>query len=558
MLTKFIKIFFILILILYHSSTFSKTNENNNFNQRYLSNYFSALVSHENGDNDLAIKYFNSTKSILKDHPSYFDKYIQSLVLNGNVQEAINQIKLFSSKNKVNNFQTFLLLTVESMKRNNFKKANNDLINVNRVLIPNTYEQIIFEILKSYNELFLEKRISKIKNYGKLGKILLAFQYCYLDNEKTNSYFMDLLREEGGDYSRYLFFYISNLIDNNEFELAKKLSNKIDPITSTLLILQSKEWIENSKFNNFPNIFSCKSENDLLAEIFFLISNLYSAQENYDISNFYLNISNYLNPKFKFNLSLVSENYSLTNRNEELKKILKNFDDKDGIYFWYRIKKEFEILKDKEGKEASLSFLKSQINYLEFKSPKVYFDLGNIYKSFREYEKSIENFNYALKLINEDSVSYADILYRRGGSYERMKDYKNADKDLLLSLKLNPDQPYVLNYLAYSWLERKIKISQSMEMLLKAYEQKSEDPYIIDSVGWAYYLTEDYLLAEKYLKNALLIIPDDPIMNDHYGDVLWKLNMKLQASYYWNAALLSGETDENLKKTINKKLLFGL
>ena len=59
-------------------------------------------------------------------------------------------------------------------------------------------------------------------------------------------------------------------------------------------------------------------------------------------------------------------------------------------------------------------------------------------------------------------------------------------------------------------------------------------------------------------KNALLIIPDDPIMNDHYGDVLWKLNMKLQASYYWNAALLSGETDENLKKTINKKLLFGL
>ncbi len=558
MLTKFIKIFFILILILYHSSTFSKTNENNNFNQRYLSNYFSALVSHENGDNDLAIKYFNSTKSILKDHPSYFDKYIQSLVLKGNVQEAINQIKLFSSKNKVNNFQTFLLLTVESMKRNNFKKANNDLINVNRVLIPNTYEQIIFEILKSYNELFLEKRISKIKNYGKLGKILLAFQYCYLDNEKTNSYFMDLLREEGGDYSRYLFFYISNLIDNNEFELAKKLSNKIDPITSTLLILQSKEWIENSKFNNFPNIFSCKSENDLLAEIFFLISNLYSAQENYDISNFYLNISNYLNPKFKFNLSLVSENYSLTNRNEELKKILKNFDDKDGIYFWYRIKKEFEILKDKEGKEASLSFLKSQINYLEFKSPKVYFDLGNIYKSFREYEKSIENFNYALKLINEDSVSYADILYRRGGSYERMKDYKNADKDLLLSLKLNPDQPYVLNYLAYSWLERKIKISQSMEMLLKAYEQKSEDPYIIDSVGWAYYLTEDYLLAEKYLKNALLIIPDDPIMNDHYGDVLWKLNMKLQASYYWNAALLSGETDENLKKTINKKLLFGL
>ena len=174
------------------------------------------------------------------------------------------------------------------------------------------------------------------------------------------------------------------------------------------------------------------------------------------------------------------------------------------------------------------------------------------------YNKSIENYNFALEGIGKDSDSYADILYRRGGSHERLKDYKKADKDLLLSLELSPDQPYVLNYLAYSWLERKIKIKQSMEMLLRAYEQKKNDPYIIDSVGWAYYLTEDYISAEKYLKNALLIMPEDPVVNDHYGDVLWRLNMKLQAIYYWNAALSSEEAEDKLKKNINKKLLFGL
>ena len=164
----------------------------------------------------------------------------------------------------------------------------------------------------------------------------------------------------------------------------------------------------------------------------------------------------------------------------------------------------------------------------------------------------------ALNAINKDSESYADILYRRGGSQERLKNFKEADKDLLLSLELLPDQPYVLNYLAYSWLERKIKINKSMEMLMNAYQQRRDDPYIIDSVGWAYYLTDDYLSAEKYLKNALLIMPDDPIVNDHYGDVLWKLNMKLQASYYWKAALLSNEAEESLKDKINMKLLFGL
>ena len=386
----------------------------------------------------------------------------------------------------------------------------------------------------------------------------MAFQNCYLDDEKANNYFLDLLNLEGGGYSRYLFFHISNLISKNEYESAKNISLKIEPIKSTLLILQSKNWIDQSKFDNFSKIFSCKSENDILAEIFFLISNLYSSQEDYDMSNFYLNISNFFNPKFKFNLSLAAENYYFMVKDSELKKVLKNFNDKDGIYYWYRIKKEFEILKENEGKDKSLTFLNSKIKNLKFKSSKIYFELGNIYKGFKEYNKSIQNYNFALEGINKNSDSYADILYRRGGSYERLKDYKKADKDLLLSLELNPDQPYVLNYLAYSWLERKIKINQSMEMLLKAYERTQDDPYIIDSVGWAYYLTEDYISAEKYLKNALLIMPDDPIVNDHYGDVLWKLNMRLQASYYWNAALSSDEAEEQLKKEINKKLLFGL
>ena len=553
-----LKILFIFLTFLYHSSVFSKPTDNNNFNQRYLSNYFSAIVSYDNKDNELSLKYFDSTKSIFRDHPKFFDKYISNLVLNNKVREAIKQIKFFKSKNNTDHFQTTLLLTIDSLKNNDFKKTKNHLLNMEKVFTPNTYEQIIYEILKSYNQLFLEKKISKVKDYGKLSQIILAFQHCYLDDDKADNYFVNLINLDGEDYSRYLFFYISNLISKNEIKAAKLVALEIEPIISTLLILQSKSWLDQSKFDNFSSIFSCKSEQDILAEIFFLISNLYSSQEDFDMSNFYLNISNYLNPKFKFNLSLAAENYYLMNKYTQVKKVLKEFNDKDSIYYWYRIKKEFDILKELEGKKNSLKFLNKKIRSLKFKSPKIYFDLGNIYKGFKEYNKSIENYNFALDGISKDSNSYADILYRRGGSYERLKDYKKADNDLLLSLKLNPDQPYVLNYLAYSWLEREIKINRSMEMLLRAYDQKRDDPYIIDSVGWAYYLTEDYISAEKYLKNALLIMPEDPIVNDHYGDVLWKLNMKLQATYYWKAALSSDEAEDRLKESINKKLLFGL
>ena len=106
------------------------------------------------------------------------------------------------------------------------------------------------------------------------------------------------------------------------------------------------------------------------------------------------------------------------------------------VYIIGMIKKEFEILKEVDGKKKSLNFLNSKFKNLKIKSPKIYFDLGNIYKSFKEYNKSIENYNFALESINKESESYADILYRRGGSYERLKDYEKADEDLLLSLQL--------------------------------------------------------------------------------------------------------------------------
>ena len=148
--------------------------------------------------------------------------------------------------------------------------------------------------------------------------------------------------------------------------------------------------------------------------------------------------------------------------------------------------------------------------------------------------------------------------YRRGGSHERLGDYKKSDEDLLNSLKINPDDAYVLNYLAYSWLERDYKIDEAMEMLKRAYELKSNDPYIIDSIGWAYYLIDDYIEAEKYLKRAVELMPEDPIVNDHYGDILWKLNRKIQARYFWNSVLKFDDTEESMRNKINIKVIQGL
>jgi tetratricopeptide (TPR) repeat protein len=184
-------------------------------------------------------------------------------------------------------------------------------------------------------------------------------------------------------------------------------------------------------------------------------------------------------------------------------------------------------------------------------------DVGNFHKSAKKYKKAISFYSTVLSSIDSNSELSSDILYRRGGSYERIKDFENSDKDLLASLEIDPDDAYVLNYLAYSWLERDYKIDEAISMLEKAYAIKSNDPYIIDSIGWAYYLIDDYVKAEKFLKRAVELMPDDPIVNDHYGDILWKLDRKIQARYFWSNVLSFEDTEEEMKEKINIKLISG-
>ena len=96
-----------------------------------------------------------------------------------------------------------------------------------------------------------------------------------------------------------------------------------------------------------------------------------------------------------------------------------------------------------------------------------------------------------------------------------------------------------------------------MKMLEKAYALKSNDPFIIDSIGWAYYLIDNYEEAEKYLKRAVELMPNDPVVNDHYGDILWKLNRKIQARYFWSTVLNMEDTEQKLIENIMNKLIDG-
>ena len=549
--------FILILILLYQTNLNSAVTVNKSFNQKYLSNYLSALISFNSQNNDVSLKYFNSSKQLLYKHPNFINNYILSLIENGEIKKAINLVNDFEKKEKLNSFEGKILFIANEIKKKNFINARDQIILLDK-FVNSDFDLIIKEVLYSYLNLFLNKTLSENKNnYGKLTLITEAFQKAYINQSSLNN-FLNLINTDEGDYSRYLFFHLSELMNKNKILSAKDIAKTIDYFDSTLLLSQSKKWIEDQDYNKFKENFSFQNEDDLIAEFFFLIANLYNSQKEYKKSNFYVSVSNYLNPKFYFNLSLLAENYFLNNSFEKSKLILNELDKNDQFFEWYRIQKLAQIMFIEKNEENSFKFLEEKFRKIKNPSSKIYYDLANIYRKYKMYDKSIIHFNFIIDNYELENHAKANIFYRRGTCYERKKNYNLSDKDLLNSLKIKSENAYVLNYLAYSWLERDYKIDKAVTMLQKANYLKPNDAYISDSLGWAYYLNGNLIDAEKYMIQALNLKPHDPVILNHYGDILWKLGYKLQAKYHWQNTLQAQDLEDIDINHVQKKLIYGL
>ena len=551
---------FLLFFLLYQSVSISKINEIENFNQKYLSNYFSGIVSLKNEETEASFKFLENSYPISETHKNYLKNYLVSLVMNRQVDKAIKKIK----DNEVNTeifLEKEVLLFVDSIKKKNFIKSQSHMTNLeNSPEINDTISVILYETLKNYIRVFNTRDSSSYlqKNFGELDEINLIFLNCYLDKNQTIQLFDKFIASDGTN-SRYIYFYIDHLLEKKKLKEASIIANKISDLDSSLLLSQIKYWSKNSKYEEINNLFSCNSEKDLIAEFFYLIASLYSSQGQYFESNFYLILSDYLNPKFYPNSALLIENYVDNKRYKLAKKELGKITKKNLLFDWFKIKKKASIIEAEEEEEQNaLKFVKKNYELLNSANAKIKFDMANILRNFKDYKYSIKIYSDLIEKNNFNNEEFADLYYKRGTCFERMKNYKKADEDFLNSLKLDPNDAYVLNYLGYSWLERSYKINQAMKMLQKAYDLMSNDPYITDSIGWAYFLLKDFKNAKKYLQQAVKLMPYDPIVNDHYGDVLWRLEKKIQARYFWNGALKLDGVDEEMRKKIKNKLVYGL
>ena len=183
--------------------------------------------------------------------------------------------------------------------------------------------------------------------------------------------------------------------------------------------------------------------------------------------------------------------------------------------------------------------------------------LGNVLRGHKKFAECANVYSKGASAIQKPEKSNWVVFYFRGICYERSKQWAKAEADLTKALELFPDQPHVLNYLGYSWIDQGIKLDEGMEMIKKAVQQRPDDGYIVNSLGWAYYRVGNYEEATKQLERAIELKPEDPTINDHLGDAYWRVGRVLEARFQWAHARDLKPDAEDLPK-IEEKLKEGL
>ncbi len=183
--------------------------------------------------------------------------------------------------------------------------------------------------------------------------------------------------------------------------------------------------------------------------------------------------------------------------------------------------------------------------------------LGDLLRGANKFEPAAAAYTMAIERVGQPTPDDWSIFYFRGTTYERAKQWPKAEADFKKALELSPDQPYVLNYLAYSWVERREHLDQALKMLESAVNQRPDEGFIVDSLGWAHYQLGHYQDAVKYLEKAVALSPQDPTLNDHLGDAYWRAGRHNEARFQWSRAL-SFKPEDDQVKVIEAKIRDGL
>ena len=287
-----------------------------------------------------------------------------------------------------------------------------------------------------------------------------------------------------------------------------------------------------------------------IADALFGTAGVIPQNDGGELALFYTQLALYLRPEFPAALMLLGEVFELNDQTESALAAYRRIEP-DGPTDWTaRVRIAANL--DQLGRPEEAIMLLREMASERAERSDVLITLGDILRANERFSEAVVAYDQALERETDIESYHWTLYYARGVALERAKMWERAESDFLKALELEPEQPFVLNYLGYSWIERGERYVEAREMIERAVELRPNDGYIVDSLGWARYRQGEYGGAVEALERAVELEPDDPIINDHLGDAYWQVGRRMEARFQWERALVLEPTEEDANRIRDK------
>lgn len=289
--------------------------------------------------------------------------------------------------------------------------------------------------------------------------------------------------------------------------------------------------------------------------LFDMASVLYTEYE--DSSRLFAQMSLYLNPQMVDSRILLGHMAARYDRYDEAIAFYQQIDASKDKDLQIKLQRQIaELLADDGRTDDAVAVLRKLVEKTENVDAQI--QLGDIERQKEDYRQALREYNKAVSMLGSNvPQEYWHLIYARGMTNERLKNWDQAEKDLKAALAFEPDHPYILNYLGYSWADQGVNLDKAAEMIERAARLRPDDGYIVDSLGWVYYRMGKYQQAAQTLEKAIEVLPYDPTVNDHLGDAYWKVGRKVEARFQWKRAL-SFAKEPDMVQSISTKIENGM
>ncbi len=294
---------------------------------------------------------------------------------------------------------------------------------------------------------------------------------------------------------------------------------------------------------------------DGIAEALYGLASALAQDRSVDLPIVYLQITLYVRSDFDVAQMLLGDLLSTLERWREANGSYEKIESASPLYESARIQMALNLDRTEQTDKAVAVL--EQISTKSRAPMRALTSLGDLLRSRERFDDAANAYGHAISLITEPGPRYWSLYYARGVSYERAGKWDLAEQDLKEARRLDPEQPLVLNYLGYSWIEKGEHLTEAVQMIERAVAMAPNDGYIVDSLGWANYKLGNLERAVEYLERAVSLRPEDPTINEHLGDAYWKSGRTIEARFQWRHSLALG-ADKKQVPDLEKKINFGL